>query len=190
VIVPPSTSRSRCPAACGPRRRSKAGRLLRSRGEAGFTLLELSVALFIISLVAAFAVPALKTALLESRARAVANDLRVFAGTFQTYAQEKGDWPEGDAVPGAYPAGMSGQLTNTNWERATPVGGRYTWAPNSLQQGERYHAAILLSSTGESKVSDDKRQLLLIDRVIDDGDLETGNFRLGYRNFPVFVIEH
>jgi prepilin-type N-terminal cleavage/methylation domain-containing protein len=159
-------------------------------GEAGFSLLELSVVVFIISVIAAFAVPALKATLLESRARAVANDLRVYAAAFQAYAQEKGDWPPGDAVPGAFPTGMLGALGKTNWERPTPLGGHYTWAPNSLHAGERYHAAIVLSSTLTTEVSSDKRQLLEIDRTLDDGDLETGNFRLGYRNFPVFVIEH
>jgi prepilin-type N-terminal cleavage/methylation domain-containing protein len=163
---------------------------LRRPGARGFSLLELSVVIFIISVIAAFAVPALKQTLLESRARAVANDLRVYAGAFQAYAQEKGDWPAGDAVPGAFPAGMTGSLGKTNWERVTPIGGRYTWAPNSLQQGEHYHAVIVLSSTPDAAVSSDKKQLLEIDRTIDDGDLETGNFRLGYRNFPIFVIEH
>ncbi len=179
-IVSPRTFRSR----------REAGPGLRRRGEGGFSLLELSVVIFIISVIAAIAVPAFKSALLESRARAVANDLRVFTAAFQAYAQEKGDWPDGDAVPGAFPPGMSGQLGKTNWEAVTPIGGRYTWAPNSLQQGERYHAAIVLSSTDATKVTTDKRQLEEIDRVLDDGDLTTGNFRLGYRNFPVWVIEH
>lgn len=145
---------------------------------------------FIISVLAAVAVPAFKQTILESRARAVANDLRVFATALQTYAQEKGDWPAGDGVPGAFPTGMAGALGKTNWERVTPIGGHYTWAPNSLQQGERYHAVIVISSTDDSAVSAEKKQLLEIDRAIDNGDLDTGNFRLGYRNFPVFVIEH
>jgi prepilin-type N-terminal cleavage/methylation domain-containing protein len=163
---------------------------LRRHRQGGFSLLELSIVIFIISILAALAVPAFKQALLESRARAVANDLRVYAGAFQAYAQEKGDWPAGDAVPGAFPSGMGGSLSKTNWERVTPIGGRYTWAPDSLHQGERYHAAIVLSSTADTTISSDKKQLLEIDRTIDDGDLDTGNFRLGYRNFPVFVIEH
>jgi prepilin-type N-terminal cleavage/methylation domain-containing protein len=160
------------------------------RREGGFTLLELSIVLLIVSVIAIFAAPAIKETILEARARAVAHDLRVYASAFQTYAQEKGDWPPGDAVPGSFPAGMSGRLGQTNWERVTPVGGRYTWQPDSLHQGERYHAAILLSSTSDTKVTTDRKQLEEIDRAIDDGNLETGNFRLGYRNFPVFVIEH
>jgi prepilin-type N-terminal cleavage/methylation domain-containing protein len=189
--VPPKPADSRRSAApSADRAFGSAHRRVGRRATAGFTLLEISVVIFIISVIAAFAVPALKTVVLESRARALANDLRVFAGAFQAYAQEKGDWPSGESAPGTVPAGMTALLGKTNWERVTPIGGHYTWAPNSLQQGERYRAAILISSTDSSRVSSDKRQLQEVDRTIDDGDLDAGNLRLGYRNFPVFVIEH
>jgi prepilin-type N-terminal cleavage/methylation domain-containing protein len=160
------------------------------RANAGFTLLELSIVIFIISIVAAFAIPALKQVSLRARASTVENDLRVFAAAFQAYAHDHGDWPGGDAVPGQFPPGMAGYLAKTNWERPSPIGGRYTWAPNSLQQGERYHAVVVISSVEGNPVTTEKNQLELIDRDMDDAALDTGNFRLGYRNFPVFVIEH
>ena len=34
------------------------------------------------------------------------------------------------------------------------------------------------------------KQLTDIDTKLDDGNLSTGNFFLGYRNYPVFVLEH
>ena len=157
---------------------------------AGFTLIELSIVVFIISVLAALAVPALKQVMLESQSTAVANDLRVFRDAFADYAHEHGDWPPGGGQPGEFPAGMAGRLGQTNWERVTPIGGRYQWAPGSLHQGERYRAAIVIASLDGNNVSSDRRQLEDLDRRIDDSDLEAGNFRLGYRNFPVFVIEH
>lgn len=162
----------------------------RGSTEAGFTLLELSIVVFIISVLAALAVPALKQVMLESRSTAVANDLRVFRDAFADYAHEHGDWPPGGGQPGEFPAGMAGRLGKTNWERVTPIGGRYQWAPGSLHQGERYRAAIVIASLEDNNVSSDRKQLEDLDRRIDDSDLEAGNFRLGYRNFPVFVIEH
>ena len=159
-------------------------------GKAGFTLLELSIVVFIISVVAALAVPALKQVNLEARSSATANDLRVFSGALQTYVHEHGDWPPGTGTPGEYPAGMEGYLGPTNWARVTPIGGHYTWAPNSLQQGERYRAVIMISSAGDDQVTSDRLQLEDLDRKIDDGDLTSGNFRLGYRNYPVSVLEH
>jgi prepilin-type N-terminal cleavage/methylation domain-containing protein len=166
------------------------GRAPRYRSEAGFTLLELAVVVFIISVIAALAVPAIRKVNLEARSTAVVNDLRVYANALQTYAQEKGDWPEGGVGPGEIPPGMDGYLSKTNWERATPIGGFYTWSPNTVQQGERHRSAIVITSVGENKVSIDKAQLTDLDKKIDDGVLDTGTFRLGFRNYPVYVLEH
>ncbi len=125
------SSRSRCAAHSSLRRES----------EAGFSLIELAVVVFIISALAALAVPAIKKTNLEARSAAVVNDLRVFSQALQSYAQERGDWPAGSSEPGVFPLGMDGYLRTTNWERPTPIGGSYTWSPNTVQQGERYRAA-------------------------------------------------
>lgn len=156
---------------------------------AAFSLIELSVTVLIISILATLAVPYWKKSQLNARSTALANDLRVFAGAFQSYAAERSDWPAATFVPGETPTGMQGHLSSTNWERITPIGGSYTWARDTLQQGERYRAALLILSVGENRVTQDRQLLLEIDRKVDDGNLETGNFRLGFRNQPVFVIE-
>jgi prepilin-type N-terminal cleavage/methylation domain-containing protein len=158
--------------------------------EDGFSLVELAVVVFIISALAAIAVPAIKKANLEARSVAVVNDLRVFSNALQAHAQERGDWPAGNSEPGVFPPGMEGYLRATNWQRVTPIGGHYTWSPNTVQQGERYRAAIVITTVGENKVSADRIQLTDLDRRIDDGSLDTGNLRLGFRNYPVFVLEH
>jgi type II secretory pathway pseudopilin PulG len=139
---------------------------------------------------AAIAVPALKRNMISARTSAVMNDLRVFAGAFQTYAQEHGDWPPGGGSPGTYPPGMEGYLGPTNWSRATPIGGNYQFATQSPQLGGRYAAVIIIATNGQNVVTVDANQLADIDKKLDDGNLSTGNFFLGYRNYPVFVLEH
>jgi prepilin-type N-terminal cleavage/methylation domain-containing protein len=156
----------------------------------GFSILELSVVVGIISLVAAIALPIGRHLILRARAAAVENDLRVFAAAFQSYAAEHGDWPQGDGTPGAFPAGMEGFLGSTSWQSRSLIGGHYTWDPNSVHQGSHYRAAIVIESTGDSLVSTDLLQLQEIDRNVDDGDLAAGNFLLGYRDYPVSVLEH
>ncbi len=162
----------------------------RLKGNDGFTLVELAVVIFIISALAAVAVPGIKKTNLEARSAAVVNDVRVFSNALQSYAQERGDWPAGNSEPGVFPPGMEGYLRATNWQRVTPIGGLYTWSPNTVQQGERYRAAIVITTVGENKVSSDRIQLTDLDRRLDDGSLDTGNLRLGFRNYPVFVLEH
>jgi len=135
-------------------------------------------------------VPALVKSRMNTRSSVVMNDLRVFAGAFQAYAQEHGDWPPGGTAPGDFPPGMEGYLNQTNWGRVTPIGGNYQFATQSPQQGNLYAAVIVISSVPGNAVSSDFIQLSDIDRKLDDGNLATGNFFLGYRNYPVYVLEH
>jgi type II secretory pathway pseudopilin PulG len=150
----------------------------------------MSVVVLIIGILAAASVPALKKNAQNARSSAVMNDLRVFSGAFQAYAQEHGDWPPGGGDPGAFPPGMDGYLGPTNWSRTSPIGGNYQFATQSPQAGGRYAAVIIISSTPGNPVSPDYNQLSDIDTKLDDGNLTSGNFFLGYRNYPVFVLEH
>ncbi len=144
----------------------------------------------IIGILAALSVPALKKNALNARSSAVMNDLRVYAGAYQAYAQEHGDWPPGGGAPGTFPTGMEGYLSSTNWSRKTPIGGNYQFATQSPQAGGRYAAVIIIASTTDNPVTSDANQLTDLDVKLDDGNLSTGNFFLGYRNYPVFVLEH
>lgn len=156
----------------------------------GFTILELSIVVAIFSVVLAFAVPIGRKLLVEARIAAVENDLRVFAGAFQTCAQERGDWPPGDGSPGAVPSAMTGYLHEASWTKPTPLGGHYAWDPNSPHQGSRHRAVILLASVPDNPVTTDRLQLLALDAKFDDGNLATGHLQLGYRNQPIYILEH
>ncbi|HWA85247.1 MAG TPA: prepilin-type N-terminal cleavage/methylation domain-containing protein [Opitutus sp.] len=157
---------------------------------AGFSLVELAVVVAIISIFIAIALPIGQHLVRQARSAAVINDLRVFSAAFQAYANEHGDWPDGDGTPGAFPPGMETYLRQTNWQHPTPIGGSYAWDPNSTQGGGRYRAAIVISSIEGNPVSADAAQLLDLDRKLDDGNLATGNFVLGFQDEPVFVLEH
>ena len=47
----------------------------------------------------------------------------------------------------------------------------------------------MIAAVANSPVLEDRRLLEQIDRELDDGDLRTGNFQLGYRDQPFFVLE-
>ena len=92
----------------------------------GFTLVEVMVVVLIISVLASLAVPAFARIKRHARTTAIVNDFRVFAGAFDTYAHENGQWPA-EAAAGVFPAGMDQRLNKTAWLRPTPMGGQYNW---------------------------------------------------------------
>jgi type II secretory pathway pseudopilin PulG len=151
--------------------------------------LEIGVVCLILGIIAAIAVPQLHKAIVAARGEAVVNDLRVFTQAFQHFVQEKGDWPAEDSTPGFYPPGMEGYLRESNWCRPTPIGGYYVWNYHSLQQGTHVRAAIALNSMGTNQVSAERIQLENIDRRMDDGNLLSGLFRLGFGDEPVYILE-
>ena len=140
------------------------------------------------SIVMSFAVPKVKQAERRSRSTIIVADLRTFASAFEGYAQERGGWPE-ETGAGETPPEMAGRLGETGWQRATPIGGQYNWDNNQLHAGNRYRAAISISETSIAPLPVNEDILLEIDRLMDDGDLTTGNFRIGVNNDPVFIVQ-
>ncbi|HVU36558.1 MAG TPA: type II secretion system protein [Opitutaceae bacterium] len=158
--------------------------------QAGFGMLGIALVLFVLSAVFALVWPRWQHALRDSRARATAAALKQFDARFEKYASEHGDWPAGTPVPGAYPPGMERSLANTPWGKPTPIGGRYVWLTNTYEHGERMRACIAIVSVPGDRVSDDQRQLTALDHAVDDGNFRVGRLRLGFRNRPVYVLEH
>lgn len=157
------------------------------RGNAAFSLVEIMVVVTIISLLAAIAVPALKSVKRRTVATAIANDLRTFAAAFDVYAHETGGWPA-ESAEGVVPPEMATRLKGGDWLRPTPLGGQYNWDNNQMHAGTRYRAAIAISGTATAPFVQDLDLLESVDRLIDDGNLATGNFRIGADDEPVFVI--
>lgn len=156
---------------------------------AGFTLLVVSFVLFVAAIVGAFALPHWQASQRVSRARTTVTALKHFVRAFQQYANDHGDWPAAVNAPGAYPAGMDAAL-GAAWQEPTPIGGHYVWLIQTVQRGERVRAAIAIVSAGGSAASSDQRQLEEFVRQAKAGGIETHRLRLGYRDQPVYILEH
>jgi len=91
-----------------PRPSRLTGRPRSLRATDGFSLVELMIAVLIISLLFFMAVPTYQRIQRKARATTVVNDFRVFGAAFQAYAHEKGSWPP-EAGAGVVPTGMSQQ---------------------------------------------------------------------------------
>jgi len=140
------------------------------------------------SVVIAVSIPIVKRADTASKAAVVANDLKTFAGAFGAYANEKGGWPA-ETAAGVMPPEMVDRLRSTSWLRASPMGGQYNWEFNQMHGGVRYKAAVSISETATVPLLVNADLLLAIDKVIDDGNLNTGNFITGVNNDPLYIIE-
>ena len=160
------------------------------RSTAAFSLIELMVAVTILSMLFVIAVPTYQRLQRKARTAAIVNDFRVFATALQAHAHDAGSWPA-ESGPGVVPPGMTGEeLKFDDWTHPTPIGGHFDWENNQLHGAVRYRAAIAITDTSDAPLPFDYDQLLDIDQACDDGDLTTGNFRLGNGNCPLFVIEN
>jgi prepilin-type N-terminal cleavage/methylation domain-containing protein len=159
-----------------------------------FSLVELMIAVLIISLLFLMAVPAYQRIQRKARATTIINDFRVFGNALQAYAHEKGTWPP-EAAAGVIPAGFTSQDIQTNkWDTKTPMGGKFDWEynqvhPGGTSPGGKWHAAIAISSTADAPLLVDADLMQEIDDAFDDGDLTTGSFRKGFGDCPLFILE-
>jgi len=171
------------------------GRQSIPRSTAGvMSLVELMVVVLIISMLFLAAVPAYQRIQRKARAAAIVNDFRVFGAVFQAYAHEKGSWPA-ESAAGVLPTGItSADLQTDTWANSTPMGGHWDWEynqvhPGGTSPGGRWHAAIAITGTSDAPLNLDTDLMQEIDDDLDDGDLDNGNFRKGFGDCPLLIIE-
>ncbi|MDA0989874.1 MAG: prepilin-type N-terminal cleavage/methylation domain-containing protein [Verrucomicrobia bacterium] len=154
----------------------------KKRKNQGFTLVEISIAVAIIGLLAVMSIPAFQKARLKSQITKIANDFRVFGDAFNLYALQTGSYPVDTHL--VLPPGMEEYIKPTQWS-VEIWGGNYNWEGPSWGEGGPYtYAGIALD--GSSATVDWLTQL---DAEIDDGDLSTGSFRETPNGRYTYIIE-
>lgn len=153
----------------------------------GFTLVEVMVVVVIIGLLAAAGLPGYRHLTMRSKVTAIENDLRQFSTAAQTYSLQNGHWPA-DSAPQVPPTEMANALPN-NFTLKTPIGGVYKWCAGGDADGIPAKAGIAILSVTDNPVNDDVDLMTMLDRQMDDGNLETGTIQVGATNSLVFIIE-
>lgn len=177
-----------------PPRPRQIGRQRLPRSTKGLSLVELMIVVLIISMIFFAAVPAYQRIQRRARAAALTNDFRVFGAVFQAYAHEKGSWPV-ESAAGVVPPGITNNDLQINaWTKPTAMGGLFDWEnnqahPGGTSPGGRWRAALAITGTTSAPIVIDAALMREIDDALDDGDLETGNFRKGFGDCPIFIIE-
>jgi prepilin-type N-terminal cleavage/methylation domain-containing protein len=153
------------------------------RRKAGFSLVEIMIAVAIIGLLVMLAYPALNKIQRSARNARFISDVRVFSQSFESYSMETGLWPP-NAGSGVVPVNMANNVRKTNWVAPTSVGGQWNWDAGAIASSFGFFAGI---SVVNSTASD--AQMALIDRRIDDGDLNTGLFRKVTSNRFSYILQ-
>ena len=165
------------------------GRQTIPRSAAGLSLVELMVVMTIISILMALAVPSYQLIQKRARAAAIINDFRVFTAVLQARAHESGNWPA-ETAAGVIPAGFtSDDIQLNNWTKPGSIGGQFDWENNQIHNGVKFTAALSLTDTASAPMLVDLALYQEIDAALDDGNLATGNFRLGNLDCLLFIIE-
>jgi prepilin-type N-terminal cleavage/methylation domain-containing protein len=133
----------------------------------GFTLIEIMVAVVIIGLLAAIAIPTAMRIQRRAQNTTFVSDIRTFSQAFETYATKYGKWPANAASAGVVPPGMSGELRDANWTATASVGGHWNWDNN--RNGVKAGISVQGVTASDDQMAD-------IDAMIDDGDLSSGHF--------------
>jgi type II secretory pathway pseudopilin PulG len=165
------------------------GRQRIPRSGRGVGMVELMVVLTIISMLVTVIAPTYNRIQRKARASAMVNDFRVYSAVYLSHAHEVGSWPA-ETPAGVVPSEItSAEMKRDNWTRVTSIGGKFDWDYNQVHNGAMVRAAIAISDAVGAPLLVDLDMFEEMDRALDDGNLATGNFVLGFGNSPVLILE-
>ena len=170
----------------------------------GFTLVEIMVAVAILGILIAVAVPAYQRYQRKAEETQLVNNLRIFSQAFNTFAMKYGTFPGSQPV-GTLPAGlvdnngdsMQGELRDADWT-STWKGGQYKWdgwvvgTSSSSKPSFTGSGSTIGTVTGAISIvgtTTDTTEMTEIDAIIDDGNLSTGSFQQTGSNQYTYVVQ-
>jgi len=146
-------------------------------------LIELVIVVMIIGVIGAIAVPRLSRGSEGARINAFVAELNTFATGIDRYVIENGN-RFSDSGTGEMPKELHGYLHENAWKGETPIGG--FWDVESNDTG----GVALAVGVHYMNVKVDTDAVEAVDRLIDDGSLQTGAFRELARDRFYLILQH
>jgi prepilin-type N-terminal cleavage/methylation domain-containing protein len=153
----------------------------------GFTLVEVAIVAVVIGLLATMAIPSFMNQRERAGISVVASDLRTFGSAFQQYFADHGDFPKKRLTNNSELKGLKGYIVADQWLSPTPLGGKYEWRYRDHIKGE-WITGIALKSAKNAKLRGRAVSPIVLDREMDDGNLNTGKLRKGQGNSLLYVV--
>jgi len=150
------------------------------RAKEAFTLIELLIAIVVVGVMGSIAVPAIQKVVRNARATSFAHDIKVFAQAGAQYSLESGWWVE-DTTTGKFPEELTGYISPQKFGLGSPLGG--AWDFESFDEGNFASAVGVVDPSAGDNV------FAIVDKRIDDGDLNTGFFQKTSNKRYYFIIE-
>lgn len=157
---------------------SAEGKMQTRRNARGFTLIELLVALAILGILSGLALMAFNRHRDRGRVAAAVSELRSIESALHAYYASHEAFPP-NANQGEMPAGLATLLPSDLFSAGTPIGGVYDW-----EGPDRWPiAAVSIRAVQRPEL------IQLIDQYVDDGSLNSGNFRQTPAGAPGLIIQ-
>lgn len=147
----------------------------------GFTLMEILIVVVILGILAAIVIPSFASATEDTRKAAFTQDIRAFEAGIMRYEIDNGAYPP-DGGSGTVPAGLEPYVNVPKWQSGSSIGG--VW-DNETDDLLTVGVGVHFNGTGQDR---DAAYMTDIDKMLDDGVLTTGSFRVyGDRYYRVIL---